>query len=99
LTFAREARVNSEIRLRAYRPEPVRSQTKEKHFSISVRPFGFIEIGVGNWNGSRTVGFRARILGLALAYSELKDFFKRIVGNWGDIMQDLHFYGFQILLL
>jgi len=99
LTFAREARVISEIRRRAYRPEPVRSQTKEKHFSISVRPFGFIEIGIGNWNGSRTVGFRARILGLAFAYSELKDFFKRIVGNWGDIMQDLHFYGFQILLL
>ncbi len=71
----------------------------EKSFSINISPAGFLEIGIGNWNGNRSFGVRLSLGGLIIKYSEVKDMLRKIIGKGGKLMQDLHFYGFTFIFI
>jgi len=78
------------------KPEP--SPAESSSWSVSARPFAFMEVGYGQMEGKRSWGCRLRLPLAGLKYAELRDYLQTITGQAADFFGDIHLYGLDIVL-
>lgn len=99
LSIGLEKRTITQKKLGTRDPEASKVEKEERFSCLGLRPFPFLGLGIGKWAGKRALGLKLQLGPFNLSYSEIKDFLHLIVENSARLMEDLHFYGFEISLV
>lgn len=78
------------------KPEP--STIDSISWSVSARPFVFLEVGYGVMDGKRSWGCKLKLPFAGMKYAEVKDYLQTVTGQAVSFFGDIHLYGVDIML-